>query len=282
MLGMNIIAVDDERHALKGLKTAIEEALPDCSLSCFPTSKAALEYAKNNRIDAAFLDIEMPGMSGLQLAKALKDICGKTYVVFVTGYSQYALDAFALRASGYILKPVTVKAVSKEIKYIQSTFLQNPPEDKISKIINNGTEKRLRVQTFGNFEVFVDEKPLIFSRSKTKELFAYLVSRQGALCNNNEIVAVIWEEKDDTSALQSMFRTLVMDLTQTLKSMSMNDILIKQRGFIGIAKDKISCDLYDFCAGIRINNYFGEFMTQYSWAEFTNMYLDRIQKKNMQ
>ncbi|MDR2543758.1 MAG: response regulator, partial [Treponema sp.] len=104
---MKIIAVDDEQHALKSLQSAIEEALPNCSLSCFNKSKNALEYAKNNRIDVAFLDIEMAGMNGLQIAKSLKEIYGKTCIVFVTGHSHYAADAFALRANGYIMKPVT-------------------------------------------------------------------------------------------------------------------------------------------------------------------------------
>ena len=270
---MNIIAVDDEKAALKSLQLAIKEALPECVLSCFNISRTALEYAKNNQVDIAFLDIEMTGMNGLQLAKSLKDIYGKTYVVFVTGYSQYAVEAFALRASGYLMKPVTANAVSKEVEYLRNTAISKP-------VKNSAAGKKMRVQTFGNFEVFLNGKPLVFGRSKTKELFAYLVSRQGALCNNNEIVAIIWEDKDDSSTLQSMFRALVADLTRTLNAAGMGDILFKKRGYIGIAKEKISCDLYDFCAGIKVNSYFGEFMTQYSWAEFTNMYLDRIQGKS--
>ncbi|MDR2568923.1 MAG: response regulator [Oscillospiraceae bacterium] len=268
---MNIIAVDDEQHALKSLKSAIEEAIPNCTLSCFRTSKSALEYAKINRVDTAFLDIEMTGMNGLQFAKCLKDINGKTNIIFVTGHSRYAVDAIALRASGYIMKPATAQGVIEEVEYLRNTTTSFPLE-------NIDDKNRIYVQTFGNFEVFADGKPLIFSRSKTKELLAYLVSRQGALCSNNEIVAVIWDDKADSSTLQSMFRALVADLTNTLKSINSHDILIKQRGFIGIIKEKITCDLYNFCAGIKVNRYFGEFMNQYSWAEFTNMYLDRMQE----
>jgi len=277
---MNIIAVDDEKSALKGLQSAIKEAMPDSAISCFNISKAALEYAKNNQVDIAFLDIEMSGMNGLQLAKHLKLIYGKTIIIFVTGYSQYAVEAFAIRASGYLMKPVTAKAVLEEIKYWNHSickcqmFPNTQQEDS-----NNGAGRKLRVQTFGNFEVFLDGKPLIFSRSKTKELFAYLVTRKGALCNNNEIVAVIWEDKNDSSTLQSMFRALVADLMQTLDAAGINDIIVKQRGYIGIVPENISCDLYDFCAGIKVNSYIGEFMTQYGWAEFTNMYLDRMQSK---
>jgi len=146
------------------------------------------------------------------------------------------------------------------------------------KQIANSVEKtaKIRVQTFGNFEVFAGEKPLIFSRSKTKELLAYLVSRQGALCNNNEIIAVIWDNREDSPSIKSMFRTLVADLTHTLNAAGAFGVLIKHRGHIGIAKDKVSCDLYDLLTGTNTNSYMGEYMTQYSWAETTNNYLKSL------
>jgi len=139
-------------------------------------------------------------------------------------------------------------------------------------------EKRVRVQTFGNFEVFVDGKPLCFARSKTKELFAYLVMKRGARCNNNEIVAVLWEDKPDSPALQSQYRHLVSDLKKTLKSICAEDVLFKQRGFLAIVPENISCDLYDFrdADNNTVNSYMGEFMMQYSWAEFTNASLDEM------
>jgi two-component SAPR family response regulator len=140
--------------------------------------------------------------------------------------------------------------------------------------MNNDNAKKLHIQTFGNFEAFLDGNPLVFSRSKTKELLAYLVSKQGALCNNNEIIALLWEAREDTSSLKSMFRTLVADLTKTLNIGGIHDVIIKHRGYIGIVKEKISCDLYDYLAGNNTSNYYmGEYMTQYSWAETTNQYL---------
>lgn len=258
-----IIAVDDEQFALMDLKSAIKEALTDSTVICFDTPTAAIEYAKSNQVDVAFLDIEMGGMNGIALAKHLKDIYSKTNIIFVTGYSQYALDAHSIFPTGYLMKPVTVEAILEAMEH-----LRHPIEPK--------PDKRIRINTFGNFEVFVDGSPLRFARSKTKELFAYLVSKQGALCSNNEIISVIWENKQDTPALQSYYQNLTADLTKTLSDADVNDVLIKQRGFLGVAVNKVSCDLYDFCAGINVNRYMGEFMKQYSWAEFTNAYLERL------
>ena len=124
----------------------------------------------------------------------------------------------------------------------------------------------------------MDGSPLVFYRSKTKELLAYLVNRQGALCSMNEIASVIWENKEDSPSVKSMIRTLIADLRKTLGAADIHDIVIKHRGHIGVIKEKISCDLFDFLAGINTNVYTGEYMNQYSWAETTNSYLQEYFK----
>ena len=141
-------------------------------------------------------------------------------------------------------------------------------------------EKKLQVQTFGNFEVFINGKPLGFARKKTKELLAYLVSRKGAMCYIKELAGVLWEDKKNSPSLQSSVRHLIKDLTETFKRAGVSDVLNRGWGCIAIVPDKISCDFYDYNAGINVNNYMGEFMSQYSWAELTNHYLDKkLEKK---
>jgi len=262
---MNAIVVDDEHLALVSLEHSIRKALPDVYLNCFDSPVKALDFAKNNKVDLAFLDIEMFGMNGLQLAINLKNIYPKTNIIFTTGHPQYALDAYELHASGYLIKPVSDKAITEAMEY-----LYHPVKPRI--------DKRIRVQTFGNFEVFIDDKPLAFSRSKTKEMLAYLVLQRGARCSNNEIVAVIWENKPDSSSLQNQYRHLVMDLRKTLEAVGAENILVKQRGTLAVLPTSFSCDLYDFLAAdvTAVNSYMGEFMSQYSWAEFTNAYLEKL------
>jgi len=268
---MNVMVVDDERMALDSIKRTVETAIKDANVIGFMKPSEALEYSlsldknKSNSLDLAFLDIEMGGMNGLQLAKSLKEIFSKVNIVFTTGYSQYAADAFAIHASGYLLKPITTEAVKEALDYLHHPIVKQ----QVSKI---------RIQTFGNFEVFADDKPLRFSRTKTKELLAYLVMRNGASCSNNEIVAVLWENRPDSSALQNQFRHLVFDLKNVLKSVGAEDILVRRRGALAIITKSVSCDLYDFFAGdtIAVNKFMGEFMAQYSWAEFNNAYLSSV------
>ena len=267
---MNILIVDDERMPLEYLKRTVESVFTDATVNGFRKTSDALEYAyslkkdEEEHVDLAFLDIEMGGMNGLQLAKSLKDIYGKTNIIFTTGYSQYAADAYAIHASGYLMKPVSAEAITEAMDY-----LYHPIEQQ--------SKKKIRIQTFGDFEVFANDKPIKFSRAKTKELLAYLVMRKGARCGNNEIVAALWESRPDSTALQSQFRHLVLDLRRALREVDAEDILIKQRGVLAIIPEKVSCDLYDFYNTDvnAVNKYTGKFMSQYPWAEFKDAYLKK-------
>ena len=110
-----IIAVDDEKRILGLVTGEIRKAAPDCSLAGFISAREALAYARGNAVDAAFLDIDMGEMSGLELAAALREINAKTGVIFVTGYGQYIDDAFKMHCSGYIMKPVRAENVTIEL-----------------------------------------------------------------------------------------------------------------------------------------------------------------------
>ena len=264
---MNILAIDDNVLALRELVSAIKETCPNDDVHAFSKPSELLAFAQDNVCDIAFLDIEMWGMNGIDIAQKLKAIHSKINIVFVTGYTKYALDSYTVKASDYVMKPVTKEAVKEALDNLRFPVKTEP-------------DKRVRVQTFGNFEVFVDENPVLFTRSKTKELFAYLVSRKGALCSNNEIIAVIWEDKDDSSATQSHYRHLVADLIKTLKSLNVEDIIIRKWKQLAVVPDKLSCDFYDMLDGSAkaANAYAGEFMSQYSWAEIEAAYLGRKRK----
>lgn len=260
---MNIIAVDDERAALSALEKAIKEGAPNANLACFSSPRDALEYGQKTPIDVAFLDIDMHEMDGLSLAKSLKDVRGQTNIVFVTAYSQYANSAFKLRASGYVMKPIDPKCVLEELEYLRHPAA--PPK----------TEK-VRLQCFGSFAVFLEGQPLMFSRPKTKELLAYLVHKRGAGATSSEIASVLWENREYNKSTQSQTRNIISQLTKFLKEAGIEDILIKSWNSIAIDTRKVSCDFYDALEGdvSALNTYTGEYMSEYSWAEFTIGYLN--------
>lgn len=260
---MNIIAVDDKKAVLLQVKGAIREAAPDCSLKGFISSERALAYAKETRVDVAFLDIDMAEMNGLVLAKHLKEIYGKTNIIFITGYPEYALDAFDMAASGYILKPAEPGVIMRELNRLRDPLVPEHTE-------------RVRITCFGNFSVFVDEEPFIITREKPKELLAYLVHKRGTFVRTSEIAAVLWEDKTYSSAVKANLRQVIFRLMKLLKSAGIEDIILKKWDSMAVDVTKISCDYYDFMKKktSAINAYTGEYMNEYDWAEFTIGYLD--------
>jgi DNA-binding LytR/AlgR family response regulator len=108
---MNVIYVDDERMALECFEYEARSLKEIAQLNLFDRAEEALHFARQNEVDVAFLDIEMPDMSGLLLARALRSIQPDICIIFVTAYSNYALEAFNADAIGYILKPYDREAI---------------------------------------------------------------------------------------------------------------------------------------------------------------------------
>lgn len=144
--------------------------------------------------------------------------------------------------------------------------------------LNSENNTHIKVQTFGGFEVFVDGKTVNFSRAKSKEVLAYLVSKCGASATAREIAAVLWEDKEYDNSTQSYLRTIIADMRKGLKNVSADDIILKKRNSFSIDINKMECDYYDFQKGNinAVNAYAGEFMPSYSWAEFKVGYLEQV------
>ena len=116
---MIAITVDDERPMLTALTKSVLASPDITSVEEFSTCSAALEWSRNHPVDIAFLDISMRGMGGLALAESITEIRPNCKIIFCTGFSQYAVDAFRLHVSGYLLKPVTAEDVQREIDHIK-------------------------------------------------------------------------------------------------------------------------------------------------------------------
>ena len=116
---INCIAVDDEPLALEKLKAFIGK-LPQIQLvATFGRASAAIEYLRNNPVQLLFLDIQMDGITGIEMVEQMIE---KPQVIFTTAYNEYALKAFELSVTDYLLKPYTFDrfklAVNKAIDYI--------------------------------------------------------------------------------------------------------------------------------------------------------------------
>ena len=256
---MLIFAIDDEPLALERALRTIREAEPGAEVRGFSLAAPALEVIEKDglRPDVVFSDIRMPGITGLEFAIRLKNLSPDTRVVFVTGYSEYAVESYKVRAHGYVLKPLTPEQIREELD-----ALPTPPAP---------AKDKLQVQCCGVFEVYWQGQPLLFRRTKTKELLAFLIDRSGAICTPEEIALALWETEASGKAEQNRIRVLLNDLLSTLRSIGMEDIIVRKRRQLAIRTDRVDCDYYRMRAGDidALNTYYGVYMEQYSWAEMT-------------
>jgi len=224
-----------------------------------------LQYAENNEVDVAFLDVEMPGMNGLELAGRLRELRPSTNIIFVTGYEKYSLPAFSVRASGFLVKPFTTEDIAAEMKNLRVPVKTKPG-------------RRVYVKCFGSFEVFIDGEPLRFPRQKAKEIFAYLVYKEGAASTIKEIAAAVLEDKKDGNI---QVQIPINSMVKAFEGCGEKGVLIKRYNSIAVDTEKIDCDYYRCLEGDEKAemSWAGEFMTSYGWAEHIAGYLDRRLKR---
>ena len=262
---MTAICVDDEPLVLQ-LTLSLFRDLPGFQeVEGFAGPLEALDWLENHTPDIALLDIDMPGMNGLELARRIRDMHPDTAVIFLTGYSEYALDAFQLHASGYLMKPINREKLASEVEYALSGR-------------NRGKASNVFAKTFGNFDLLVDGRPLVFKRSKSKELLAYLVDRHGGNVSRPEAFAVLWEDTFYDRAMQKQMDVVIRSLRSTLEEAGVGEIFEIQSGWMRILPERMDSDLFRFLDGNQeaIQEYRGEYMSAYSWASQTEAYLDRI------
>ena len=255
---MRILCLDDEPLALKMLEQAVREAAPDADVSAYRKQTALLEEAKENGCDVAFLDIHMRGMTGVELARDLKIVNPKMNIIFVTGFSEYKGDAMDMKASGYIMKPVTVEEVKAELADLRFPIVPK-------------SNALLRVQCFGNFDVFLPNGDRVrFERSRAKEMFAYLVHKHGSACTIKELAAVLFEDEPYDKKQLNYMQQLTHALLKSLREVGAEEAVSKSFNSLAVNPDVLDCDYYRFKeldAG-AVNSFQNEYMSQYSWAEF--------------
>lgn len=260
---MKTLVVDDSRRAASSLARIIDGIFSQDVCEVALDAQEACAKCKDTHFDVVFLDVEMPGTNGFEIARMLGNNSPSTNVVFVTGHSRYALDAWGTQASAFLVKPVDEEDVRRALG-----SLRHP--------IDPHYGRGLFVRCFGNFEVFFDSVPVRFERLQTKELLAYLIDRRGALVSVGELVAVLWEGQPDTPSRRSQLRTLISDLRHTFERIGLPDAIVKRRGCIAVRLTAAECDYFGFIHNIpsAVNSYLGEYMSQYSWAESTAALLE--------
>lgn len=252
---MNAIIIDDESYCSDYLEMMCMQIKNLTIASVFSDAYQALSYLESHAVDLVFMDIELPGLNGMDAYRQMRLLRPHLGVIFVTGYEEYALEAFQVDALSYLLKPCNLSelehAVEKACKFLPPT-------------------QRVQIQTFGRFQLMIDGEAYHFSNGKAKELLALAIDKKGGIVTMEQAVDLLWEDHPYDEAVKQLYRKAVICLNQLCKDKGL-DFFVSNRGSCHILPSRLECDYYKLLEGspdsARI--FYGEYLLDYSWAEET-------------
>ena len=261
---MRVIYVDDEKIQRENFRLSSEGISWIDDLQIFGNSLEAYEWVEEHPVDVALLDVEMPHMNGIELAKHIKETDPTIRIVFVTAYEQYTFDAFSVRAIGYLMKPYTRADIERELKNAYYT-VQKVPKNEI------------KIKTMPDLLLTVNGETVPLGHTKQEELFALLVDRGETGITKGDALACLWEGKKPSD---STYWTCLFRLKNILEDAGISD-LIKTRGNTKyLDTQNVECDLYEMLEGNPqvIDRYTGTYLRRYAWAEERVAQLEKIKK----
>ncbi len=231
---MITLSVDDQPEVTALMKKMLTDIDPGGTHMTAHDINEAYSVMSDD-VQIIFLDIEMPGINGIDAADELQKRYSRLNVIFVTGHPEYSIKAMRTYPSDFITKPVTESDIRRALEHLRIP-LEKPK-----------TALRVQCSPFG---IFVNERAFDFRRERTMELFAYLVYMNGTYCSNGELIGVLWDGNSDK---QGHLRQLILDMRECLREVGAQSIILKKYGRIGIDISALSYtgDLSDIAAHYR-------------------------------
>jgi two-component SAPR family response regulator len=224
---MRVALVDDERYALEGLRLELEDLGGIEVVGQFEDGQSLLDQVRELQPDLILLDIEMPVMNGFAVFQRLMEMEVEASIVFITAYSQYAIQAFEINAVDYLVKPVTGERLRKTIERVRKSDLS--------------------IRCFGPFSIRVGERELNagWRTRKAEELIAYLLCQKGRFVSKEKLAEVLWPEQDGEKGLSNLYLAYYYIKKQG-KSSGVFIPMESERGKMRINLEKKDCDLLAF------------------------------------
>lgn len=216
---MHILVVDDEIHSAQLIKRHLVQLAPEDEIYIANNGFEAKAILASNAIDLAFLDIEMPEITGLELAKFMQHEFSSTFVVFVTAHSNYALEAFKVDAIDYVTKPIIKGDLAKVLDKVAKFRISNKPSLE--------PEIQIGCTAFNDLKLFTDgQQVLKWPTQKCKELMTYLCySGESSGISKWKLYDLLWPDKDDNKSELNL-RSTASRLNKALAN-SMIDLKVK-------------------------------------------------------
>lgn len=267
---LRVILVDDEEPVLNLMERLLESNGNVEIVGKFTRPEEAISRIQTEQVDVVFLDIQMPGMNGIEAAEYLMEAAPEIDIVFVTAYNQYAIEAFELSALDYLLKPPTANRLNKTIKRLLRKWEIRNQEGQKGGRESGVAEIRDRKKTndeedmklgpgfycFGHFEWIVNAQTgeaVKWRRLKDRELMAYLVHRRNRFVPKGNILEDLWSGASPEQAT-AFLHTCVYDIRKKMNSLGCKEKLEFRDNGYRLELLEMWCDADEFerIADVRI------------------------------
>ncbi len=252
---MRGIIVDDEPLMVKSFMR-MSSGIPDLNVVAqLSSGEEAVEFVEKNDVEIVFLDIVMPGMTGIECAEKLKEMRPDILIVFISAFDEYVSDSNKIGADYYIVKPYKREVLEMTVSRM--------------KLLQKRQRKNIFIQTFGRFSVLMDGKPINLT-GKAKEILALIVTKRGKEISNEELYSTIWEERPYSNDAMKVYYNALKRLKEALAENGLSELLIPSARGQRVNTQMFDCDYYNLLDSNTsdLDKFEGEFMSEYSWGEY--------------
>lgn len=252
---MRVIIVDDEHNMIKSFMRLSKDIDDLNVIASFDSPNEALDFTNDNTYEVAFLDIVMPELSGVELAKKIREILPNVLIVFLTAHEGYIRDSNSIGADYYVLKP-----------YKRETLEMIVPK---LKLLQQRQDKSVYFHMFGRFVVLKDGKP-IHLVGKAKEILALVATQCGKEISNEDIYSTIWETRAYDNISMKVYYNALKRLKDTLRINGIPDVLFSTARGQMINLSLVDGDYLSYKKEGKIDPkvFDGDFLSEYSWGEY--------------
>lgn len=231
---MKVILVDDEPLALEYLEHQISEISDIEIVEKFTYFEIEKYTSLLKELDLVFLDIEMPGINGLELAEKIIEINSSIAIVFVTAFDDYAVQAFELNALDYLLKPVQIERLQTTLDRVKVNKNQNEKPLSIENTLRiNLCGKLSFEQTDGSIEV------MKWRTTKSQELFLYLLHHAGKVVRKSKLIELLWPDFEYDRAYAQLYTAIYNTRKALTKYKNFMSIKNVQDGYVLHKKNSV-------------------------------------------